>query len=186
MIGLEMMLIASMVFFAVLGMVRGFLKELGVTLPLLVMLLLMTQIEDLVGEEKVPELVGDALSFLGTTLQPETQQLILVGVYTIVIGIVMFASYHGETLAFKGSPPKGVLGWALGLLVGAVNGYLFAGTVWFYLDKYSYPLDRYPWFQSEYMTGFATDLLPFLPPALLSGLILIFLVGGLIWLRIVR
>lgn len=186
MIGLEMMLIASIIFFAVLGMVRGFLKELGVTLPLLVMLLLMTQIEQLIGEEKVPELVSDALSFLGTTLESETQHLLLVGLYTLVIGIVTFAAYHGETLAFKGSPPKGVVGWALGVLVGAANGYLFAGTIWFYLDKYKYPLDRYPWFESQYMTSFASDLVPFLPPALLSGLILIFLVGGLIWLRIAR
>ena len=179
MAGIELMLGASIVFVAVLGMVRGFLKELGVTLPLLVMLLLMIQVENIIGEDEMPALVDNALGFLGTTLDLQTQHLLLVAAYTLIIGVVTYISYHGETLAFKGTPPKGVPGWALGLLVGAVNGYLFAGTIWFYLDKYQYPIDRYAWFNSEYMTSFARDIIPFLPPDLLSGLMLIFLVGGL-------
>lgn len=186
MLGIELMLGASVVFFAVLGLVRGFLKELGVTLPLLVMLLLMTQVEQLIGEGKMPELIGDALDVVGANIGLDTQRLLLVAIYTVIVGVVTYVSYHGETLAFRGKPPGRVLGWSLGALVGAVNGYLFSGTIWFYLDKYQYPVDRYAWFNSELMTPFARDMLPLLPPALLSGLMLIFLVGGLIWLRIAR
>jgi len=63
----------------------------------------------------------------------------------------------------------------LGLVMGALNGYLIAGTIWYYLDRFNYP------FPADFMLPPAVDspayallgymppvwLKPFLPPVLI-------------------
>ncbi len=186
MAGLEFFLVLIILIFGLIGVGRGFLKELGVTLPLLVLLLFFTQLEALIGTERLPGLLADLIAQTGVmTLDFQGSRLALVALYTLLVVITTFASYHGETLAFQGTPPKGPLGVLLGWLVGAVNGYLVGGTVWFYLDRYGYPIQRFSWFRME-LTPTAQMMIPLLPPSLLSGLILTFLVIGMVWLRVAR
>jgi hypothetical protein len=52
---------------------------------------------------------------------------------------IVFASYAGRTLDFAGKPLRAPEGTILSLLVGLLNGYLVAGTIWYYANLYGYP-----------------------------------------------
>jgi hypothetical protein len=58
----------------------------------------------------------------------------------IMIGAT-YVAYQGETLSYEGNNPKGIVGALLGFLIGAVNGYLLFGTVWWLMNFYQYPFD---------------------------------------------
>jgi len=122
--------------FILLGVIRGFLKELGLTTVMIVYLFALDQIiprlEDLI---KTPD------SFLGRIgLSEATKDTPLWLVFTLITVLVVYVAYEGETLAFAGSPPRGIQGLLLSLLVGAINGYLVCGTLWWFLHRYNYPL----------------------------------------------
>ena len=52
---------------------------------------------------------------------------------------IVFASYAGRTLDFGGKPMRPPEGTILSLLVGLLNGYLVAGTIWYYANLFGYP-----------------------------------------------
>jgi hypothetical protein len=61
-------------------------------------------------------------------------------VFELLFMIAIFASYAGITFDFQGRPappPQGVL---LSLAVGLLNGYLIAGTLWYYQHLFDYPI----------------------------------------------
>jgi len=167
--------------FALVGIVRGFLKELGVTTVLLVLLFGLSRLED-----KIPQFLTSAVATVGYTVPKATDprgQLLWASFYVIVIVFVTLISYHGETLAFEGKPPKGPKGILFGSMAGLLNGYLISGSLWYFLDKYDYPL----WllhFQ-EPLTDFAKSLIPLLPLTLLRPF-LPFLVVVMIMARVIR
>ena len=80
-----------------------------------------------------------------------------IGLYLIIV----FISYQGITLNFKGSAPAGVLSPILGLAVGLLNGYFVAGTVWHYMHAYRYPFGA---FSIGSLSNTAEAMLRFLPP----------------------
>src|SRR5690606_9812774 len=80
----------------------------------------------------------------------------------------VFAGYSGKTITFRGNevpPPQGTF---LSMLVGALNGYLIAGTLWFYQHVYDYPFSTLGWFNAS-LTDTAQDLIPLLPQNLLPS-----------------
>ena len=125
-------------FEGVVGTVRGFLRELGVTLVLIATLFGL----DLI----IPVLEGfinnGALQFLGLgpIQSSHSTQVVLTLLITAIMIAAGYISYQGETLAYEGNPPKGLLGTLLGFLIGLVNGYLLFGTVWWAWAHYQYPL----------------------------------------------
>lgn len=168
--------------FALVGIVRGFLKELGVTTVLLVLLFGLSRLED-----KIPEFLTRAVANVGFTVPKATNpkgQLIWASFYVIVIVFVTLISYHGETLAFEGRPPKGPKGALFGLMTGLLNGYLISGSLWYFLDKYDYPIKLLYLFE-EPLTKFAESLIPLLPLTLLRPF-LPFLVVVMIMARVIR
>ncbi|HEY4691244.1 MAG TPA: hypothetical protein VIK33_18180 [Anaerolineae bacterium] len=132
---------ASLVFvFIMLGVIRGFLKELGLTTVMIVWLFGMDQIiPRLEGFIQTQSAVpGSFVTRIGLT--PATQNTSLWLLFTLITLAVVYVSYQGETLAFEGTPPRGVLGVLFGALIGAINGYLVCGTLWWLLDHYNYPI----------------------------------------------
>jgi len=168
--------------FALIGIVRGFLKELGVTTVLVVLLFALSRYGDFV--EALIKLALAKAAAQGLTVMEEHHPLIIAGVYIFIIVATTFISYHGETLAFSGKPPKGITGVLLGLFTGLINGYLVAGSVWYYLHKYDYPIRVWGLFRDG-LTPFAERLLPLLPLNLLKPF-LPFLVIAMVVLRVIR
>lgn len=131
-------------FFAIVGififisLIRGFLKEAGLTTVMVVWLFAMDQL--------IPRLEGliagdnTFLVNLGVTSLPETHNTPLWVLFTFATIGVVFIAYQGETLAFDGSEPIGLPGGLFRLMIGTINGYLVAGTIWWILNRYDYPI----------------------------------------------
>ena len=130
-------------FFAVVGVIRGFLKELGVTIVLVATLFALDRLIPL-----TEQLIRDGkLQFLGLRATAPTQfeagtNLLLMIVFQLILLAAVFIAYQGETLAFEGTGPKGFLGVMLGLMIGMANGYLVTGTLWWLLNHYNYPVSH--------------------------------------------
>jgi hypothetical protein len=69
----------------------------------------------------------------------------------------------------------------LALVIGLVNGYLVAGTIWFYLQEFGYPFGLFP----TELTPLEEGLVELLPLAALSPF-LPFLAVFMVILRVVR
>ena len=167
--------------FALVGIVRGFLKELGVTTVLLVLLFGLSLFED-----EIPGYLTKAVGIVGYTMPKVSEpagQSIWASFYILVIIFVTLISYHGETLAFEGRPPKGPKGILFGSMTGLFNGYLVAGSLWYFLDKYDYSIKLFQF--QEPLTDLAQSLVPLLPLTLLRPF-LPFLVVFMILARVIR
>ena len=173
--------------FALIGLARGFLKELGVTTVMMAILLFLSQFEHFLdaGLMRALSIGGGQLS------SPQNVEVVKCYFFIFVIIGAAFISYQGETLAFGGEPPRGTQGILLGLLTGALNGYLIAGSIWFYMDKFHYPL-TWLGFSADKLSPLARNLVAFLPisflgqPILLGQSLLLYLTVLLIVARVVR
>ncbi|MEA3346347.1 MAG: hypothetical protein U9Q78_08950 [Chloroflexota bacterium] len=164
--------------FGIIGIVRGFLRELGVTMVLLIVLYAF----DHWGEDISGLVFKGVERAMGVPITGEPREdLAKAAFYITAIFIAAFISYHGETLAFQGTPPKGIAGVLLALIIGLVNGYLVAGTMWFYLNKFDYPFGLV----SKPLTPLARHLIGILPLAVLSPY-LPFLVVFMVIARVIR
>jgi hypothetical protein len=100
-------------------------------------------------------------------------------------------AYEGETLSFGGQPLRGAQAVIMGLLTGTLNGYLIAGTIWFYLDRFNYPIG-FLGFRTTELSPVAQGMIRFLPipflggPALLGQSLLLYLTGLLFLARVIR
>lgn len=177
---IEAYFLTLMLIFGVIGLVRGFLKELGVTITLLLAMYVLAEFDDLVFG-----LLNRALQFQGTP----RENLVKFNIVLILMLFVTFISYEGETLAFAGTPPRGALGRALNFGSGVFNGYLLWGTVWYYLHTLDYPVQQLGLFQpplSDFARAFVQILPQNLPPADLVGEYFLGLAVFLILLRVIR
>jgi hypothetical protein len=165
--------------FTLIGLARGFLKELGVTTVLVIVLFAFGQWGDDVLAPKVVDLVSKAAGTLSGG-QPD-ERMTKASFYIITTLVATFISYHGETLAFQGTPPRGITGVLLALIIGLVNGYLVAGTMWFYLETFEYPFGLFP----KELTPLEGELVKYLPLAALSPF-LPFLAVFMVILRVIR
>lgn len=180
---LEVLWVVLMGVFAVVGVVRGYPRELGVTTTILAVLLMLTRS----GEALLRALDGylSRLTQSSFIFAGPRSDLIQSLFYIVAFIFIVFISYHGETLAFPGSPPKGPLGVLLNLTSGLLNGYLISGTMWHYLHIFNYPIQTLGLFQPP-LTEFAqTYLVPLIPVPMLEPY-LIFLVPFMIVMRVLR
>jgi hypothetical protein len=131
----EAVFLVIQIIFAMIGVARGYARDLGNTVILMTVIFILAYFQDR---------IVDLVETIGTNLfglQPGSDQmnmLLLLTFWLVFIGVV-FASYAGKTFDFPGrqvAPPFGTL---LSLLVGLLNGYLIAGTLWYYLNLFSYP-----------------------------------------------
>ena len=121
--------------FSLIGLVRGFLKELGVTTVMMCLLFFLSVLEPYLNQGMVKVLSANS-HFIPFDRKDEVQCWLFL---FLIVGAA-FVSYQGETLAFGGELTRGYQGVLLGLVTGLLNGYLIAGAIWFYMDKLNYPI----------------------------------------------
>ncbi|MGC9359655.1 MAG: hypothetical protein ACP5G7_04660 [Anaerolineae bacterium] len=162
MVPLEVTFGALALMFTLIGLARGCLRELGVTTVLMFVLFFLHTFEKYVDQS-----VGQVMAMSPVALAQGDQDVVGCWVFVGSILGAAFISYQGHTLEFPGQPPMGVQAVALGLLTGAVNGYLIVGSLWYYLDQYAYPLE-FLGVNAESLSEGALALLPFLPQPFLG------------------
>lgn len=151
---IEFAFIAVWIMFAVIGVIRGYPRELGVTAMLLFALFLTEFIE-----ERYQAAVNRVLSiFVGA--DPTAQLTVRIVAYCVFLIIVAYIAYEGDTLVFRGKRGK----VALDLSAGILNGYLFVGSLWYYLHLANYPLLP----RTGDPTPLYNTIIRFLPPAVFT------------------
>jgi hypothetical protein len=137
MVEIDGVLLILILIMGIVGVVRGFLRELGVTLILVATLWALSMIGPIV----VNFFNSGGLPFLGlgpVATSTSTQNVLFLASSAVVI-LAAFWAYEGETLAYEGQAPKRFVGIALSFLIGAVNGYLLFGTLWWLANLFNYP-----------------------------------------------
>ncbi len=174
MIPIELVWFIIVLLFALIGVVRGYLKELGVTTVIVVVLYGIITLEG--------RLIPLALRLVPGIGEPRVV-VWQTALWTICLVAAAFVSYHGDTLAFHGKQPtKGTLAVFLNASSGLVNGYLIAGGIWYYLDRLDYPLLA---MTGDNLTPFAEQLLKLMPQTLLGPYLLLVAVF-LVMMRVIR
>lgn len=84
---------------------------------------------------------------------------------TIVFSSIVLASYWGVTLDFPGRPMPPPEGTLIAIGMGLLNAYLIGGTIWYFLDKYNYPIASLGLYYPP-LTTTAQDIIQYLPPRL--------------------
>lgn len=144
-----------------IGIARGYVKEMGATLIILVAVFILTFFQDTIS--------GAITTGLQAVFEnPGQEQIdrVLATSFTLMFTAVVFAGYVGRTLDFPGKMAPQPAGFFISLLVGVINGYLIAGTLWYYQDAYGYP-----WFDPfiDEFSEVAERMIELLPPALFDN-----------------
>ena len=129
MISLNVLLLIFVILFALVGSMRGWAKELLVTFSIILALFTLTILESYIPFFK------EAL----TNSEPTTVFFIKSG---ILAGLVFFGYQTPRIpkLAESGRFIRNLLqDTLLGTVLGALNGYLVFGTLWYFLNSADYP-----------------------------------------------
>jgi len=145
--------------FALIGSMRGWGKEILVSFSVILGLALIAVVEDLLPYTK--DVIQD-----GSELQFWIR-------FTIIVFMVFFGyqSPKLSQLARATERRDRIQDWILGLIFGAINGYLIFGTLWYFMDEANYPFAPYiisP-MNDPITADTAQRLLKYFAPALLSG-----------------
>ena len=167
--------------FGLIGVVRGSLKEIGVTTILAFELFILTFFSKQIAQG-MDILV--ALVRISPSDGPQAN-LLRFGVYTGLIAVVAFISYEGETLTFQGRSIPGPLGIALNLLAGLLNGYLIIGSIWYYMHILDYPISLFGLFK-EPLSPVAMAMVTALPEALIPAFGFLVIAAFLIIMRVAK
>ena len=128
MISLSVLFWMYVILFAIIGAMRGWMKEILVTSGVIVALFLVTIMESFVP-------------FIRDSLTAQSSFWVRMS----VLAVMTFFGYQGpniprlvESGKFMRDKFEDVL---LGIFLGAVNGYMIFGTAWYYLREADYPFD---------------------------------------------
>lgn len=168
----EVVFLVVIAIFGAIGVVRGWQRELGVTTMLLLALF--------VVEFVLTTPVGTRVeSFLSGANVTEAQIIALQSMAAVgLLLLVTFISYQGLGLVYPGSGKNNFLS----LMIGLINGYLFAGSIWYYLARANWPLvNVVPDFSSFYKF-----FVQILPPEIFGWQFFILLAVGMLIIRVIR
>jgi hypothetical protein len=132
---IETLFVTIQLLIAIVGVVRGYAKELGNTLVFMAAIFFLSY----VGGRAVEPISSAIATTFGYAAGSSQSDALLFFLFVGTFLAIVFASYAGRTLDFGGKqlrPPEGTI---LSLLVGLLNGYLVAGTIWYYANLYNYP-----------------------------------------------
>jgi uncharacterized membrane protein required for colicin V production len=160
MISLDVIFWMYVCLFALIGAMRGWARELLVSFSVILALFVLSVLERFVP-------------FIRDTLMVNTPESFF-WLRAILLGSLVFFGYQTPKFPKIANSGKFVRDHfqdiLLGLFLGAVNGYLIFGSLWFFLDDASYPFSFIisPDLNSE--IGIVTqELLAFMPPELLGA-----------------
>lgn len=130
--------------FGVIGLMRGWVREIQVTAAVVVAMFLIEKISPWVWQVLVSRTPADLLAAdpMGTLRR-------LVMLKAAIMLIVVFFGYQGPVaLQFvtqnrvnANKPRETIQEGVLGLIVGLLNGYLIVGALWWYLHVAQYPFE---------------------------------------------
>ncbi|HEX9116628.1 MAG TPA: hypothetical protein VGA61_11210 [Anaerolineae bacterium] len=164
----EIIFITIIILFGIIGVARGFHKELGITTMLLLTLFLIE-----LAESRFATQLNGLLSLIGGEGNLTVTKAI---VYTLALLGVTFISYQGETLTFPGGGRSHIVA----AMVGLLNGYLLVGSIWHYLAQANWAgMGIRPPFTQFYQVA-----VKLLPPAVLDWPFLIIMVALMLILRV--
>ena len=139
-----------------IGLARGYNKELGNTLVFIGAVLIFAALYEIAWDQMI--------TISGAVLSDENVDIFLSAALSIIFVSIVFASYAGRTLDFEGKPAPAPGGFLITLAVASVNGYLVAGTLWFFQAIFNYPVRLiFDWFiprvpECQQAALFANDL----------------------------
>ncbi len=124
MIQVYSMLWITAIFFAIIGGIRGWSKELVSLAGIILALFALFQFDALLRGIVLASVPGDQAFF----------------VQIIIFGVIVYFAYRTRGGAGDRGPNRSRTQDAiLGALLGAVNGYLMWGAIWYFLDINQYP-----------------------------------------------
>ena len=145
------------ILFAIIGGMRGWAKEILVRFSVILALAFIALLEHYVP------FIRDVLL--------QQQSSVLFWLRTIILILLVFFGYQTVNIQrFAGKLTREKLEHAiLGIVIGGINGYLIAGTLWFYMADAKYPFTNVV---SAPPTGpiatIAENMLRYMPPRLLG------------------
>ncbi len=144
------------VLFSVIGGMRGWAKELLVTSAIILGLFLNTILEDYITPYRT-----------ALYMQPGSTQFMVRAALLVLLAFFGYQTPNIRALQPKVARER-LQDMLLGLVMGALNGYLLVGTLWYYLDATGYPTDLVirPEQGSELAQRIA-DIVQYLPPSVL-------------------
>lgn len=168
----ESVFLVVIALFGAIGIVRGWSNELGVTTMLLLTLFVITFL--------FPTGTAGRVDALLLRVGVEENQLIVITslIAVVLLLAVTFVSYQGVGLTYPGGKKNNLLS----LLIGLVNGYLLAGSVWYYLERANWPLVNVTEPFSEFYEFFSQIL----PPAIFPWQFFILLAVAMLILRVIK
>ena len=154
-----------------IGIIRGHHRELGATLLLFVALFVLV-----FAQAELNAQLDKILVFVAGP-DPMKQAVVWSLFACGFLVFIAFIAYQGEILRFPGTTNNSFLSW----LVGLLNGYLLAGSLWYYLAQTGWPLVSQPPYSQYYYT-----VCKVLPPALFKWPYLIALIVIMLILRVIK
>jgi hypothetical protein len=123
-IQLSSLMWAVAIFFAIIGLMRGWAKEIIATSGITLAAFLLFQFDSLIR------------SALFVQISRDQAFLVQAGIFLAVV----FVGYRTQALSVRRTSNQDWQNSALGGLVGFINGYLIMGSLWYFLDINEYPL----------------------------------------------
>jgi hypothetical protein len=146
-----------------IALARGYVEELGTTLIAMVAIFLLTFFED-----QISSLVVTLTTRLFGYEEGLATDFLVSSFFTLVFVLIVFASYSGRSVTFSGQPAPQPTYLILSLIIGALNGYLIAGTLWYYQHAFTYPIQQFVEFDGQ-LTDTAESMVQYLPPNLFEN-----------------
>ena len=157
MVSLTFMFWLFVVLFGIIGAMRGWAKELLVAFSMILALAFTRLLENYVP-------------FIKSMVTENQAGEGIFWMRMIIVIVLVFFGYQTVALprfASKAAREK-LQDILLGFVFGAFNGYLIAGTMWFYIDQAGYPFTYILPPDSSALGQAARELIPFLAPRLLG------------------
>ncbi len=130
MVGLTAIFWAFVILFALIGMMRGWAKEILVTFAVILALFIISVIERFAP-------------FVPATLESGGSATPLFWMRVIILLLLVIFGYQSPALPRLAGSGKfareRLQDSLLGLFLGAINGFLVVGSLWYFLDQAAYP-----------------------------------------------
>jgi len=165
MVSLLVVFYIFVILFAIIGLIRGWAQELLVTFSMILSFFIIDIMETVVLKLDAGDMVED-----GSTMQFWIRILIII--------LLVYFGYQTPRLSrFAAVIKKDKISDSfLGFFLGGINGYLIAGSLWYYLAHAGYPTQHF--IDPETLVGFdivggpaqtAFEFITKLPPAWLGS-----------------
>ena len=144
------------ILFAIIGAMRGWAKEILVSMSVILALAFIALLEHYVP-------------FIRDVLLPQKGS-VLFWLRSIIVVLLVFFGYQTvniSRISAKVTREK-LEHMILGIVIGAINGYLIAGTIWFYMADSKYPFASIISAPTGDIAKIATNMLTYMPPRLLG------------------